>query len=96
MAGSLGAKRNQRALEVGAVDDEVGRAPARDGVREIERRDEAIVAPAQDADRPRRRGERRQRVERAERRQHPRRVGRELQPGAELFQRRGAFEDDHL
>ena len=85
----------ENALQVGAVDDAIGRAPAR--ARQAERdahQFRAIARPANDGglrlDHPI--GERRAK---AELRQDPRGIGRELQAGADLLQHGRLLEHRH-
>ncbi len=83
----------ERALQIGAVNDEIGRAPAPLGVLDRQSRQLGVVAAAQDADRARRRGEAAHGFEDAQSLENAGRVGRELKPRAEFLEDGRAFED---
>ena len=76
----------ENAVQVDAMDRQIGRAPAPLGALDRQPRQLGAVGAAQDAHRARRRGDFTRRRQRAEPRQRPRRVGRQLQTGAEFLQ----------
>ena len=86
----------QFALQIGAMDDEIRGPPTPARGREVQRRQLRIVAATQNAEAAGLGGERADRIENVELGEDSRRVGRELQPGAERLQRGRALEDRHV
>ena len=86
---------HQHRLQVAAMDRPIGRAVAlRSGLAERHAHDFAAARGVQDAHRRRRDDVRPQLLFEPQRDQHPRRIGRELDPRAGLLEPLGLFQDD--